>query len=121
MSEPLNPIEQKAMESLISAVLHQFGAGESVSDKEIDEFLNEGYSLSDEQKTALGKLGTSHWTWITAEAGDCKTPVIREQTAELAGMYRHGSDKTLDSETRKLLEEKRKEIINRLRKNKEKS
>ena len=67
MNEPLNPSEQKALESLISAVLHQFGTSEAVSDKEIDELLRKGYSLSEEQKSALAKLGDDPLVWVTKE------------------------------------------------------
>ena len=116
MNEPLNPSEQKALESLISAILHQFGTSEAVSDKEIDELLMKGYSLSEEQKTVLAKLGDDPLVWVTKDTNAARmAAVVREEAAELAGMYRHGSDEALDSETKKLIEEKRKQIINRLR------
>ena len=116
MNEPLNPSEQKALESLVSAILHQFGTSEAVSDKEIDELLMKGYSLSEEQKTVLAKLGDDPLVWVTKDTNTARmAAVVREEAAELAGMYRHGSDEALDSETKKLIEEKRKQIINRLR------
>ena len=116
MNDRYDPREQKALESLVSALLHQFGTREAVSDKEIDEFLKEGYSLSEEQRSALAKLGDDPLAWVTNERDDSKvTAVVREATTELAGMYRHGSDEGLDSETRKLIEQKRQQIIERLR------
>ena len=116
MNEPLDPSEQKALESLISAVLHQFGTSQALSDKEIDELLEERYSLSEEQQRALAKLGDDPLVWITKETETHRmSALVREEDVELAGMYRHGSDETLDSETKKLIEEKRQQIINRLR------
>jgi hypothetical protein len=116
MNEALNPGEQKALESLISAVLHQFSNCESVSDEEIDNLLKEGYSLSDEQRNALQKLGGDPFEWMTKKSGAPREgPAVREQAPELAGMYRQGSDESLDSETKKLIEEKRNQIIRRLR------
>ena len=76
-----------------------------------------GYSLSEEQKTVLAKLGDDPLVWVTKDTNAARmAAVVREEAAELAGMYRHGSDEALDSETKKLIEEKRKQIINRLRK-----
>jgi phytoene dehydrogenase-like protein len=116
MNDRYDPSEQKALESLVSAILHQFGSSEAISDKEIEEFLEEGYSLSEEQRNALAKLGDDPLAWITNELDDSRIPAaIREKTAELAGMHRHGSDEELDSETRKLIEQKRQQIIDRLR------
>ncbi len=116
MKEALDPTEQKALQSLISAVLHQFGTSDFVSDEEIDEFVQDGYSLSEEQKTALAKLGRTPLAWTTNKSDEPQVAAfVREEVAELAGMYRHGSDETLDAETKKLIEEKRKQIINRLR------
>jgi hypothetical protein len=116
MSEALDPAEQKALESLISAVLHQFTNLEPVSDEKIDQLLKQEFSLNDEQRAALQKLGSSPFEWITKKADvPGHISVVREHTPELAGMYRHGSDETLDSQTKKLIEEKRKQIIRRLR------
>jgi hypothetical protein len=116
MNEQYDPREQKALESLVSALLHQFGTREAVSDKEIDDFLEEGYPLSEEQRSALAKLGDHPLAWITKERQDSgMAAVVREETPELAAMYRHGSDEGLDSETRKLIEQKRQQIIERLR------
>jgi hypothetical protein len=116
MSERDNAREQTALESLISVVLHQFDTRDSISEEEIDQFLCEACSLSDEQRNALAKLGHNPLESLMDEGKDHHTPpVLREEMPELAGMYRHGSDAGLDSETRKLIEEKRRQIIERLR------
>ena len=68
------------------------------------------------KKRALAKLGDDPLVWITKETETHRmSALVREEDVELAGMYRHGSDETLDSETKKLIEEKRQQIINRLR------
>lgn len=116
MNERHDPTEQKALESLIGAILHQFGASEMVSDQEIEEFLSQGYSLSEEQQIALSKLGDNPLEWITNKRDDAgMVNIIRDETVELAGMYRHSSDEKLDCETKKLIEEKRRQIIAKIR------
>jgi hypothetical protein len=116
MNEQHDPRERKALESLVSAILHQFRTTEAISDKEIDEFLAGGYSLDEEQRNALNKLGSNPLSWTATDERDTRAPgVVREATAEFAGMYRHSSDEELDSETRKLIEQKRQQIIDRLR------
>jgi len=116
MSEALDPAEQTALESLVSAMLHQFSESKAVSDEDIDQLLKKGYSLNDEQRSALQKLGANPFEWIANKPeAPIDAPVAREHTSEFAGMYRHGSDETLDSQTKKIIEEKRKQIIRRLR------
>jgi hypothetical protein len=116
MNERYDRREQRALESLVSALLHQFGTREPVSDKEIDEFLEEGYSLSEEQRSALAKLGDDPLAWMTNQRDNSgMAAVVREETTELAGMYRQGSDEGIDDETKKLIEQKRQQIIDRLR------
>lgn len=116
MNKQHDPREHKALESLVSAILHQFGTTEAISDKEIDEFLEGGYSLDEEQRSALTELGSNPLSWTADDERDIRaTGIVQEATAELAGMYRHSSDEELDNETRKLIEQKRQQIIDRLR------
>src|SRR5436189_4783252 len=106
MNEPRDP-EQTALESLVSAILHQFSPNHPVSDDEVDEFIKNEYVLSDEQRKALANLGDPRERMkkdppaiIVAEQADPLAP-------ELAGMYRHSSDEQLDAHTKQLIEQKR--------------
>ena len=111
---PLNPdMENQALLALIAGTLHPFRV--DVTDDEIDAILSKAKPLSEEGCVALGNLGDNPFATIRPSKPRATVAV---DSRLLAAMHREADDAALDEETQAKLEEKRQEVLERLRKRK---
>jgi hypothetical protein len=111
---PLNSNkEDLALLALIAGTLHPYAV--DVTDEEIDAVLSKAKPLSEEGRVALDNLGDDPFATIRRvkpRANDAADSGL------LAAMHREADDADLDEETQAKLEEKRQEVLDRLRKRK---
>lgn len=111
---PLNPDkENQAILALIAGTLHPFRI--DVTDAEIDAVLSSAKPLSEEGRMALGTLGDNPFATIRRSK---PRVTVAADSGLLAAMHREADDAALDEETQAKLEEKRQEVLERLRKRK---
>lgn len=107
----LNPDkENQAVLALIAGTLHPFGV--DVTEQEIDAVLSRAKPLSEEGRVALANLGDDPFARFPQ-------PKLRVSASidlgHLAAMHREAESAELDEETQAKLEEKREEVLERLR------
>jgi hypothetical protein len=106
--------EQKAAEALIAFSLSHVDA-DNYSDEEILASAD-ALPLSEEARTLLQRMGGSPFAQPTPDVNQS----AEVSAFELAGMYRSGSDDTLDEAVKQEIERKRKELLERLKSKKRK-
>lgn len=108
---PLNPDkENQALLALIAGTLHPFDV--DVTDQEIDAVLSYANPLSEEGRMALGNLGDD--PFASFRQLKPRAPVS-SNSGLLAAMHREAESAELDDETNAKLDEKRREVLERLR------
>ena len=111
---PLNSHkEDQALLALIAGTLHPFSV--EVTDEEIDSVLSKAKPLSEEGRAALANLGDDPFATIRPSKPRATVAV---DSRRLAAMHREADISDLDEETQAKLEEKRQEVLDRLRKRK---
>jgi hypothetical protein len=107
---PISDKEDKAVLALIAGTLHPY-AGE-VTEEEIESVLASGRTLSAEGRMALEGLGDDPFASMDRTKD---RPPAASEAGQLAAMHREAVSAELDDETRAKLEEKRQEVLERIR------
>lgn len=111
---PLNSNkEDLALLALIAGTLHPFAV--DVTDEEIDAVLSKAKPLSEEGRVALANLGDDPFATNRPSKPRANVAV---DSGLLAAMHREADNADLDEETQAKLEEKRREVLDRLWKRK---
>jgi hypothetical protein len=106
--------EDQALLALIAGTLHPYFV--DVTKEEIDSVLSKARPLSEDGRLALANLGDN--PFITQRLS--KPPAnVELNSGLLAAMHREADNADLDEETQAKLEEKRQEVLDRLRKRKD--
>lgn len=116
MSEDSNAKEIAALDAIIAASL----AGRSIDDLTDEEMLklcHECPPLSEGARSILERLGPEPFGSAAAKRESHPTT----QRAQLAGMYRQGSDEGIDPQVKEEIDKKREELRARLQAKKERN
>ena len=116
MSEDANTKEIAALDAIIAASL----AGRSIddlTDAEILKLCIECPPISEGGRSILARLGSEPFGSAASERDSNSVT----QRAQLAGMYRQGSDEGLDPQVKEEIDRKREELRARLRAKKERN
>lgn len=102
--------ENRALLALIAGALHPYES--EVTDQEIDAVLNSAKPLSAEGSMAMENLGDDPFS--TFKSPKLLTPVLSD-SGLMAAMHREADSAEPDDETKAKLDEKRREVLERLR------
>jgi hypothetical protein len=106
--------EDQALLALIAGTLHPFAI--DVTKEEIDSVLSKAIPLSEEGRAALARLGDN--PFASNQRSSKPRASVESNSGLLAAMHREADNADLDEETQAKLEEKRQEVLERLRKRK---
>lgn len=107
---PISNNEDLSLLALIAGTLHPYD--HEITTEEIDAVLATGESLCDEGRVALERLGSDPFANIQRDISG--TTNVTSAVRELAAMHREASDAELDDETMAKLEERRREVLERV-------
>jgi hypothetical protein len=118
MSDPLKDKEDKAAEALITASLHVWD--HEISPEQIEEFLSDDVSLSEEDEAALSHMGENP-LGSKASPEPVNHAEACDKTEALLALHRKKPVEGFSEKTEKEIERKREEVRKRIVERKKRS